>query len=76
LLIGDLGGVEFHLDRLRMVADVLVVGVHRLAAGIADARADDPGDAPEPGVRAPESAQGEGGNFRTGVNDVIDGGFG
>jgi hypothetical protein len=50
LLIGNLGRVVLYLDRLRMVADVLVVGVHRLAAGIADARADDPGNAPEPGV--------------------------
>jgi hypothetical protein len=75
LLIGDLGGVEFHLDRFRMVADVLVVGVYRLAAGIADARPDDPGNAPEPGVRTPESAQGEGGNFRLCVDGGINGWF-
>jgi len=66
LLVRDDARVEVDLDRFGVVAEVLVGrGVGR-AAGIADARADDAGDAPEPGVGSPESAEGEGRGLQRG----------
>lgn len=52
--------IERELDRLGMVADVLVRRRSCRAAGIADLRAKDSIETPEPGVGSPESPEREG----------------
>jgi hypothetical protein len=60
-LIGDLAGVVIDLYRLRVATDAGVGGVLALSSSISNARADDSGYAPEPGVWTPESTKGKGG---------------
>ena len=55
--------VKVDLDRLRMISNVMVGRIRVGAPRVADARAEYPIEAPEPGVRAPESAKGKGGGF-------------
>ena len=62
--IADLPWIEFDPDRFAVVADVTVIGVAGSPAGIADRGSYYPWDTPEPGVDAPESAEGEDGEFR------------
>ena len=52
--------VKIDLDRLGMVAQVMVGWIRVGASRVADTRAEYPIEAPEPGVRAPESAKGKG----------------
>jgi hypothetical protein len=73
LLVGDDRRVEIDLDGLGVVAEVVVCGVGRRAAGVPYPGADDAVDSPELGIRAPESAQAEGGGFRAGGNCGIQG---
>lgn len=56
--------VKVDLDRLRMISNVMVSGTRVGASRVADARAEYPVEAPEPGVRAPESAKGKGGGLK------------
>ena len=59
VLVGDLSGIVFDLYRLSVVAEVMVGGILQGPASIADARPNDAGGAPEPGVGPPESAEAE-----------------
>ena len=58
--VGDHGRIEVHLDRLDVVPEILIRGILRRSPRVPDAGAKDAGETPEPGVRTPESAQGEG----------------
>ena len=64
MLIRDPGRVVIDLDRLAMIAQVMVSGIFRRSAGITNTGTDDARETPEPGVRAPKSAQGKGGSSR------------
>ena len=59
LFVGDDGGVVFHPYGLAVISDISVTGIVGRTAGITHRGADNPLDAPEPGVGFPESAQGE-----------------
>jgi hypothetical protein len=66
------GRVEIDLEGFGVIADLVIAGIFRLAAGVADAGTDDAGQDPKLGFRLPESAQGEGGRldlFRSGLID-------
>lgn len=65
--------IEIDLDRLGVVADGPVGRSRGRSSGIARAGADDAGQAPEPGVRAPESAEGERRRFRARRTCPVDG---
>lgn len=58
--VGNDFRVKIDLDRLRMVAQVIVGRIRMGAPGVADTCPVNPFQAPEPGVRTPESAQGKG----------------
>ena len=60
--------VKVDLDRLRMISNVMVGRIRVGAPRVADARAEYPIEAPEPGVRAPESAKGKGGGLKKPVS--------
>ena len=62
-LICDLRWIVVNLDRLRMTVEVVVCGVIDASTSVTDAGADYSVNTPEPGVRSPESAQGEGSGF-------------
>src|SRR5512143_2723654 len=62
--VGDHGRVKLHLDRLDVVPEVVVRGILRRPSRIPDTGAENARETPEPGVRAPESAQGEGRRLR------------
>jgi hypothetical protein len=51
--------IELDLDGLGVVTEVAVGRLVLRPAGVADARAEDTGETPEPGVRTPESPEGE-----------------
>ena len=57
--ITDLGWVEVDLDGLGVVGDTAIGGGRLITSSVSDPCADDPLQTPEPGVRPPESAQGE-----------------
>ncbi len=59
LPVGDHGRIEIHLDRLDVISEVVVRGVLRRPSRVPDTGAENAGETPEPGVRTPESAQGE-----------------
>lgn len=59
LLVRNNGRVKVHPDGLAVVAYPVIRWGRGGPAGITDTRADDPFNAPEPGVVAPESAEGE-----------------
>ena len=59
-LVGDSGRVKVYLNRLAVVAEAVVAGVFFGTSCISDAGTNYTVKAPEPGVRAPESAHGEG----------------
>jgi len=59
ILVGDYRRVEVDLEALGLVAERAVGGVWMVAARVADTRAPDPVDEPEPGVRSPESTNRE-----------------
>jgi len=59
-VVPDPCGIEIDLDRFRMITQRGVARVICRPACIAYARPDDSFKTPEPGVRTPESAQGEG----------------
>ena len=73
LVVADDGRVEVDLERLGVVAEVVVRGIRMGAARVADAGAVDAGDGPEPGVGGPESADGERGGLESGGPLEIDG---
>ena len=62
--IADLLRIKFDSDNFTVIIEVVVIRVLSRPASIADSRAVDSGDTPEPGVDTPESAQGEQGEFR------------
>ena len=62
--VRDHGRIELHLDRLDMVPEVVIRRVLRRPTRVSDTGAKDSGKTPEPGVRTPESAQGEGRRLR------------
>ena len=64
LVVGNDLRIEVDLDRFAVVAEAPIGRILLLAAGVADARADDTGQTPEPGVRSPESPQREGRGFQ------------
>ena len=66
LAVRDEARVVVELYRLGMVPEVVVGRPRRGAAGVADTRADDTVQTPEPGIRSPESAKGEGGGGHLG----------
>ena len=70
--VGDHGRIEVHLDRLDVVPEIVVFGVLRRPSRVADTGAENAGETPEPGVRTPESAQGEGRRLRRFVRGRID----
>jgi hypothetical protein len=73
LLVGNDRRVEIDLDGLGVVAEVVVGGVGRRAAGVPYPGADDAVDSPELGIRTPESAQTEGRGLRAGGHYGIQG---
>ncbi len=70
--VGDHGRVEVHLDRLDVVPEIVIRGVLRRSPRVPDAGAENAGETPEPGVRTPESAQGEGRRLRHSGQGCID----
>ena len=58
--VGDLVWIVVDLDRFTMISDATVGRVGCRAARVSNPRADDTGQAPEPGVMSPESAHGKG----------------
>jgi len=64
--VGDLFRVEFDLDRLGMIPQSVIGGVLFRPPRVSDTGPRDAFDAPEPGIRSPESAEGEGGGLRAG----------
>jgi hypothetical protein len=64
VVIADDLRVEVDLERLGVVAEAVVGGGIERAAGIADPRAPDTFDEPEPGIRSPESTRGKGGRLK------------
>ena len=76
LLVRDHARVEVELHGLGVVAEVVVCGVELGPAGIADPGPYHSFEAPELGLRAPESAQGEGGRLKGGGGGQIDRGKG
>jgi len=73
--VGDHGRIEVHLDRLDVVPEVVIRRVLRRPARVPDAGAENPGKTPEPGVRTPESAQGECRRLRHSGQGCIDRGY-
>lgn len=71
LLVGDDIRVVLHANGLAVVTDIAVTGIVSCAAGVTHRGADNSLDAPELGVRFPESAQGEVGCFQGAVGDDI-----
>jgi hypothetical protein len=71
----DLLRVKLDLNGFRVIAQVVVAGLVLLAACVADACPQDTRETPEPGVRSPESPEGEGGNLhpRTTIGIRLDG---
>lgn len=63
LFVGDLLGVEVDLEGFAVIAHAAVAWVFLASAGVADTGADDAFETPKLGVRAPESAEGEGRDF-------------
>lgn len=61
LLVRDPAGVVDDLNRLRVVAEIVIGRVLLGAACVAYQGRKDTVDLPEPGIRSPESAQAEGG---------------
>lgn len=72
LLERDLFRIVIDLERLGVVAEVVVGGVSLCTAREADAGADDAGQTPKLGVRRPESAEGKGGRLQLGGHGGID----
>jgi hypothetical protein len=70
--IRDARGIEVDLDGLGVVADRLVRGVSCGATGIANARANDAGNLPEPGIRTPESTERESRRLEIGWCNRVD----
>ena len=62
--IRDPVGIVVYLDCLGMISELIVAGILLRAAGIAHPCANHAVHAPEPGVGAPESAQGKGGRLK------------
>ena len=61
LLVGDRVWIEFYLNGFRVVAETAVGRITLLSPGVTHTGSNDAGQAPEPGVRSPESPEGEGG---------------
>ena len=55
--------VVIYLESLGMIAKAVVGGIFLCAARVANARANNSIDSPEPGIRSPESAQSKGRRF-------------
>jgi len=55
--------IKIDLNRFGVIAQPVVGRIFAAAAGVADAGADDPFDAPKLGVWSPESAQSKGRGF-------------
>jgi hypothetical protein len=70
--VGDHGRIEVHLDRLDVVPEVVIRRVLRRPSRVADAGAENAWETPEPGVRTPESAQGESRRLRHSRQGSVD----
>jgi hypothetical protein len=57
LAVGYSDRVVIYLESFGMIAKAVVGGIFLCAARVANARADNSIDSPEPGIRTPESAQ-------------------
>jgi hypothetical protein len=68
LRVGDDRGIEVDLEALGLVAQITIGGIGMVAAGVADTRAPDSLDEPEPGIRSPESTDAKGGGRKRGGN--------
>jgi hypothetical protein len=60
---GYSGWVVIYLESLGMIAKAVVGGIFFCAARVANARANNSIDSPEPGIRSPESAHSKGRRF-------------
>ena len=60
LAVSDSPGIIVHLNRLGVIAHIVIVRIRMAAAGVAHAGSDDTIDNPEPGFDAPESPQSKG----------------
>jgi hypothetical protein len=63
LPVGDSGRVVIYLESLGMISKAVVGGISLCAARVANARANNSIDSPEPGIRSPESAHSKGRRF-------------
>src|SRR6185295_1919329 len=73
LRVRNLLGIEIDLDRLSVVADVVIGRILCRAAAVADARANHSRKTPKLGVRSPESPERESRGLRFGRRGRIDG---
>jgi len=64
LLVRDLAGVVVDLDRLSVIAQVIIRGILFRPSRITDASSNNTGDEPEPGIRTPESPHCKGRRLR------------
>ena len=60
LAVGYSDRVVIYLEGLGMIAKAVIGGIFLCAARVANARANNSIDSPEPGIRSPESAHSEG----------------
>ena len=72
LAVGDSIGIKIELHRLSVVTEVMVGGLRFGATGVAHSSPDDRVETPEPGVRSPESSQGESRGLDSRRNQEID----
>ena len=70
---GYSGRVVIYLESLGMIAKAVVGGIFLCAARVANARANNTIDSPEPGIRTPESAHRKGRRFYLGGYGGING---
>ena len=72
LLIRNYCRIKVDLDGLSVVTKAVIGRILSCSSCVADARPDDPGYTPEPGVWSPESAEGKRSRFSYGWNSGID----
>jgi hypothetical protein len=75
VVVADHFRVEVDLERLGVVAEVVVSGGVERAAGIADTRAPYTFDEPEPGIGSPESTGAESGGLQVRGDAGVEGGL-
>lgn len=73
LRVGYHSRVVVNLQRFSMIAEIMIGGAWFFPARIAYSGSDNSRDTPEPGVGAPESAQGKSGSLGLGWNLFVHG---